>query len=209
MSDRSSPGDPLTTPSSATARTAEHELLATVASGSRSAMARVYFLYVARLANFFVHMGASASLVEELISDTMFDVWWECGTIRSDASVAVWIMGLAYSHGQMRLGRTELAGPPVLPSGPHTAHEIAVTTTSRKRGSLQDLLLALPFEERVVFHLVYSGCHSRQSVADIMNMSAERVDVLLTQSRHRLWYSKEESKRAGSSSRSRTLTFAK
>ena len=137
-------------------------------------------------------MTGNTDIVEELISDTMLDVWRQSARIGSDTSVLAWIMGLAYSHGQMRLGRAELACPPVVPSEPHTLHENALTTSLQNPRSLQDLLLALPFEERSVLHLVYSGCHSRQSIADIMNTSPERVDVLLTQARRRLWHSKEE-----------------
>jgi DNA-directed RNA polymerase specialized sigma24 family protein len=176
-------GDVVTARSSAVrqaAQSAEHELLATISAGNRTAMAELYFLYVARLANFFMHMTGSTVLVQELISDTMFDVWQKRAPIGSDASVAAWIMGLAYSHVQMRLAR-ESARPRVLPSARDTEHDNAVTTTSQ--GSPQDLFLKLPFEERAVLHLVYSGYHSRQSIANIMNTSCERVQVLLAQAR--------------------------
>jgi len=190
MSDHRLLGDVLAAPSSATTQVAEHELLATISTGSRFAMAELYFLYFARLAAFFVHVTGNTGLVEELTNATMLDVWRQSARIEPDTSVLAWIMSIAYSHGQMRLARAELARPPVLPSEPHTKQEDALTTTSQKRGSLQDLLLALPFEERAVLHLVYSGCHSRQRIADIMNTSAERVDLLLTQARQRLGYSK-------------------
>jgi len=169
-----------------TAQTAERELLATISAGSRSAMAEFYFLHFARLTKFFVRVTGRVDLVEELINDTMFDVWRKSATIGWDASVPAWVMGLAYLHGQMRHKRAELASPHGLPSPPHAEHGSALTTTSQKPRGPQDLLLALPFEERAVLHLVYSGCHSRQSIAGIMNTSCERVDVLLAQARHRL-----------------------
>jgi DNA-directed RNA polymerase specialized sigma24 family protein len=195
MSDSRSLGYEVTARSSAAKRSTEHELLATISTGSRSAMAELYFLYFARLANFFVHVTGNADLVEELISDTMFDVWRESATVGSDTSVPAWIMGLAYSHGQMRLAGVGLARPHVRPSAPYRQQDGALTTTSQMPRSLQDFLLTLPFEERAVLHLVYAGDHSRQSIADIMNLSCERVDVLLTQARHRPWYLKGDIKR--------------
>jgi DNA-directed RNA polymerase specialized sigma24 family protein len=140
-----------------TAQSTERELLATISAGSRCAMAELYFLHFARLAKFFLHVTGRVDLVEELINDTMFDVWRESAKIGSDTSVPAWIMGLAYSRGQTRLGAAGLTGP--------------------------------PFEERAVLHLVYAGGFSRQSIADIMDTSGERVDVLLTDARHRLRHS--------------------
>ena len=84
-----------------------------------------------------MHVTGNPVLVQELISDTMFDVWRKRATIGSAASVAARIMGLAYSHVQMRLAR-ELARTHVLPSAPHTEHDSALTTTSPE--SLQDFL---------------------------------------------------------------------
>ena len=137
-----------------TARSAERELIAAISAGGRSAMEELYFLHFARLAKFFLHVTGRVDLVEDLINDTMFDVWRGSAKIGSDTSVPAWIMGLAYSRGQMRLAAAGLTGP--------------------------------SFEERAVLHLVYAGGFSRQSIADIMDTSGERVDVLLTDARHRL-----------------------
>jgi DNA-directed RNA polymerase specialized sigma24 family protein len=197
MSDGRSLGEAATARSSAAkqaAQSAERELLVTIAAGSRSAMAELYFLYFARLWNFFLHVAGNADLVEGLISDTLIDVWRARARIESGTSVPAWIMSLAYSRGKMCLASAELVSPHLLPSAPRTEHDSALTTTSQNPWSLRDSLLTLPFEERAVLHLVYRGHHSRQSIADIMSTSCERVDVLLAQARHRLSYLKEETK---------------
>jgi DNA-directed RNA polymerase specialized sigma24 family protein len=140
---------------------AENALLARISAGDRSAMDKLYFLYFARLANFFRHLTARAHLVEDLINDTMFEVWQGGASIGANASVSVAIMGLAYSRGQKRLAE----------AGETRAH--------------QDFLLKLPVEERAVLHLVYAGGHSRCDIAGIMNISCECVDVLLDDARLR------------------------
>jgi DNA-directed RNA polymerase specialized sigma24 family protein len=197
MSDGRSLGDVVTARSSVAKQTTQitdRKLLATISAGSRSAMAELYFLYFARLANFFVHMTGRVDLVEELISDTMFDVWRESPRIGSDASVSAWITGLAYAHGQMRLAGTRSDRPHVPTSAPYTQHGSALTTTSAIPSDQQGFLMKLPFEERAVLHLVYADDFSRQSIADIMNTSCKRVDMLLARARRRLWHLKEEIK---------------
>jgi DNA-directed RNA polymerase specialized sigma24 family protein len=174
----------------------ERELLANIFAGSRSAMAELYFLYFARLGNFFLHVTGNRDLVQELISDTLFDVWRASEEIESDTSVPAWIMGLAYSHGHMhRLATPESASPHVLLSAPHTEPDSVPATASQNSRSLEDSLLKLPFAERAALHLVYAGCYSRQSMADIMNMSCESVDVLLAQARRRLRYLADQNER--------------
>jgi RNA polymerase sigma-70 factor, ECF subfamily len=160
----------LSTATRTTQRT-ECELLATISAGSRSAMAELYLLHFARLAKFFLHVTGRVDLVEELINDTMFDVWRESANIGSATSVPAWIMGLAYSHGQMRIAAAGSTRPRVPTPAPMDQ---------------QDFLMKLPFEERAALHLTYAVGFSRQSIADIMNTSCERVDVLLADARHRL-----------------------
>src|SRR5258708_7596062 len=77
---------------------AERVLLALVSAGDRCAMDNLYGLYFTRLANFFRHLTAHADLVEELINDTMVEVWKEGASIGANASVSLAIMGLAYSR---------------------------------------------------------------------------------------------------------------
>jgi RNA polymerase sigma-70 factor (ECF subfamily) len=177
------------------AQSTERELLATISAGGRSAMEELYFLHFARLAKFFLHVSGRVDLIEELINDTMFDVWQESAKIASNTSVPAWIMGLAYSHAQMRLAGVGLSRPHLSTSAPFTKHGSAPTTTSQIPWDQQDFLMKLPFEERAALHLIYAGGFSRQSIADIMDTSCERVDVLLADARHRLRHLEEGIKR--------------
>jgi DNA-directed RNA polymerase specialized sigma24 family protein len=165
---------------------AERALLAQVSAGDRSAMVELYILYFARLAKFFAHLTARADLAEELINDTMAEVWQEGAAIGADAPVALAIMGLAYSRGQKRFAETGMTRSGAPPARQNADHASALPTTSNTSSNLQDCLLELPVEERAVLHLVYASGHSRRDVADIMNISRECVDVLLGDARLRL-----------------------
>ena len=167
---------------------AERALLAFISAGDRSAMDKLYVLYFERLATFFLHLTAHVDLVEELIDDTMVEVWQKGASIGANASVSVTIMGLAYSLGKRRVAKL---GAPLhaLPSALHTEHDRPWSTTTWEASlRLDEFLLRLPVEERALLHLVYSGGHSRRDIADIMNISCECVDALLGDARRRRGY---------------------
>ena len=136
----------------------ERELLVSISAGSRSAMARLYFLYFPRLAQFFLQVMGNAALVQELISDTMLEVWRENATVGPNTRVSVWTMGIAYRHARRRL-----ADGGSLP--------------------LHDYPRRLTVEGRAALHLAYVGDHSRQDIASIMNMSCESLDAHLSNAR--------------------------
>src|SRR5260221_415544 len=158
---------------------AERALLALISAGDRSAMDELYFLYFSRLAKFFLHLTVHADLVEELVNDTMVEVWRAGASIGGNPSVAVWIMGLAYSHGRRRVAKVG-ALLHAQPSALHTEHDRSRSATTLEASSrLNQFLLRLPVEERALLHLVYSGGHSRRDITDILDISGEWVDVLL------------------------------
>ena len=151
-------------------------------------MDRLYVSYFASLANFFLHVTAHADLVEELINDTMLEVWREGASIGANASVAVSIMGLAYSHGQKRVAKVGAQRLHSQPSSLYTEHDGPRSTTLEASSCPDDSFLRLPVEERALLHLVYVGGYSRRDVAGIMNISCEYVDVLLSGARLRRGY---------------------
>jgi DNA-directed RNA polymerase specialized sigma24 family protein len=178
---------------------AEQALLARISAGDRSAMDELYLLYFARLANFFRHLTMHAHLVEELINDTMYELWQEGASIGENASVSVAIMGLAYSRGPKRFAEARAIRPHVQRAIDNADHESSLPAMLEPSNP-QDSLLKLPVEERAVLHLVYSGGHSRRDIADIMNISCECVDLLLGDARLRLRRAYAQGHVAGDSS---------
>lgn len=136
----------------------ERALLACIAAGDRGAIEELYVLYYSRLAKFFLHLDVHADCVEELIIDTMIEVWKKGASIEADASISIVIMRWAYSHGQKHFA--EATNPQISPS-------------------------TFSFEQRTLLYLVYGCGHSRREIADMMNVSCERVDRLLGDARRR------------------------
>jgi DNA-directed RNA polymerase specialized sigma24 family protein len=133
----------------------ERALLASISAGDRRAIEELYVLYFSRLAKFFLHLNVRADCVEGLIIDTMTEVWKEGASIEANASISIAIMRLAYSYGQKHFAEA----------------------TEAQRGA--------PRDGTALLYLVYGCGHSRQEIADMMNVSCECVDQLLGDARRR------------------------
>jgi RNA polymerase sigma-70 factor (ECF subfamily) len=160
------------------AEAAERALFALASTGDRCAMDQLYIRYFARLAKFFQNMTVRADLVEELINDTMFEVWKEGASNGANASVLLAIMRLAYSRVQKHFAEARADEPQSQQDVQDGELSKSLLTTGAP-ADLQIFLSKLPVEERAVAHLVYaSGC-SRRETADIMKIACDGVDVLL------------------------------
>ena len=166
---------------------ADRVLLALVSTGDRRALDQLYIRYFARLAKFFQNMTLRADVVEELINDTMLEVWKAGEPLLPDASVLLAIMQLAYSRVQQYFAEVR-ADEPRSQRDVHDWERSRPTLAEAIRCNLLTFLSKLPIEERAVVHLVYaSGC-SRQEIADVMGIACEHVDVLLGVARATLSY---------------------
>jgi DNA-directed RNA polymerase specialized sigma24 family protein len=161
----------------------ERRLLATISRGSRSALRRLHSLYFSRLVKFFVHLApmSTAEVIEDLVVDTMFDVWRTRVSLERCPSLHVAIMRIAWAHASTHLAHSEvpLPPPPQSSNGPEPNNWLS--SRPETLPPLSDVLATLHVNERAVVHLVHSG-HSHQEVADILRMSCRTVDTYLASS---------------------------
>jgi DNA-directed RNA polymerase specialized sigma24 family protein len=158
----------------------ERRLLAAISKGSRFALRRLHSLYFSRLANFFTHLVpmSAAEIIDDLVADTMFDVWRMSATLGRGPSVHVEIMRIAWKHGSKHLASSWMHA-----SLPERFSSRAESKTWRSTGTealrpLSGVLATLHVNERAVVQLVHSG-HSRQEVADILSMPHHAIDAYL------------------------------
>ena len=80
------------------ARTAEGEacLVGRIAAGDRPAFEVLYRAYFPRLTRFLHRMTRSATLIEEIVNDTLLAVWRKAGTFDGSSKVSTWIFAIAY-----------------------------------------------------------------------------------------------------------------
>jgi DNA-directed RNA polymerase specialized sigma24 family protein len=165
----------------AAADAADKRLVREISAGSRSALGRLHSVYFVRLAKFFAYLLPSSlpQVQDDLIADTLFDVWRASADLGSDCSVHVGIMRLAWAHARRCLAGGEAH---LVSTEPHfhdgegerycTDQAVAVRLPPKDPG-------AGPWSERAVIHLVYAG-NSRQEVADILGLPGEFVDAHLS-----------------------------
>jgi hypothetical protein len=86
----------------------DRTLLASISVGDRCAIEKLYALYFSRLAKFFLELNVRADFVEELIIDTMVEVWKEGGISWSESlrlccdhalGIFSWTEAFRQSHG--------------------------------------------------------------------------------------------------------------
>lgn len=158
----------------------ERRLVAAISAGRRSALRRLYMLYFPRLARFFTHLTAMSAtdVVEDLIVDTMLDVWRKSATFERKCSVHVSILRLAFAHGSKRLAEGDRlrSSSELVRRGSDC--DAWLSGSPKAPLPLPEVLATLCVAERAVVHLVHSG-HSREEVADILSMPGESVDAHL------------------------------
>jgi DNA-directed RNA polymerase specialized sigma24 family protein len=137
--------------------------------------------YFSRLIKFFTHLlpASTAEVVDDLIADTLFDVWRTSATFASDSSVHVAIMRIAWAHGKKHLASSEARQPTLEPLYGTRDRQKRPAGRTEAEQLTAEAFAALPPMGRAVIHLVYSG-HSRQEVADIVNTPCESVDAHLS-----------------------------
>jgi DNA-directed RNA polymerase specialized sigma24 family protein len=141
-------------------------------------MDQLYFRYFARLARFFQSMTLRADFIEELINDTMLEVWKAGESICQNNSVLLAIMRLAYSRVQQYFAEVR-ADQPYSQRDVHDRERSTSMLATTVRSDLQIFFSKLAVEERAALHLVYaSGC-SRRETADVMKIACDYVDELL------------------------------
>lgn len=157
---------------------AERALLARVATGDRGAMDQLYMRYFERLAGFFQSVTLHPDVVEDLINETMLDVWKAGESIRTNASVLPAIMRVAYSRVQRFFAE-------VRSDEPHSQRDARDWEQSKSKPAqataleFQVFLSKLPVAERAVLYFVYASGFSRREIADIMEIACDYVDMLL------------------------------
>ena len=166
----------------------ERRLLSAMSRGSRSALRRLHSRYFSPLAKFFMHLApmAAAEVIDDLIADTMYDVWRMSASLGRGCSVHVAIMRIAWKHASKHLAHSEvhLSFPQRFSKRPES--KTWLSTGPEALRPLSDVLATLHVSERAVVQLVYSG-HSLQEVADILNMSSQAVDAYLVSARIALY----------------------
>src|SRR5947207_15554823 len=83
----------------------EARLISQIAAGELNAFEDLYRIYHPRLSRFLDRVTRRASLVEELLNDTMLVVWTRADRYNGSCKVSTWIFAIAYRKALKALQR--------------------------------------------------------------------------------------------------------
>ena len=171
--------------------TSDHDLLAAVAHGDRSAFERLYHSYEKRVYQYVQTLVSDASLAEEIVGDTMLAVWRGAGSFACTSRVSTWIFGIArhkaldaIRRSARRRREVDLDGAVDLPH-PHDRpdegvlrHQLATLT--------QRAMAALTREHREILRLVFYEEQPYEEISTLLGIPTNTVKTRVYYAKQRL-----------------------
>lgn len=163
-------------------------LVGRIAAGDTRAFELLYRVYFPRLARFLSRMTRSASLIEEIVNDTLLVVWQKAATFNGSSKVSTWVFAIAYRRACKTLNAVDM--PVELESD-----ERECLDADRPEWQFEQLrlaqavdaaLAALPLAQRTVFQLTFYHDMAYTEIAEIMECPVNTIKTRLFHARKRL-----------------------
>ena len=168
---------------------AEVALLQRVAAGDRNAFSELYRRLQRPLFGYLMKLVREREMVEDVLNETMMEVWRQAGRFEGRASVNTWVFSIAHHRAVSRLRKKretpldEEQAAAIEDEAP-TPDENAISgDMSRLIGTLME---QLSFEHREILHLAYYQEFSVQEIADALDLPANTVKTRMFYARQRL-----------------------
>jgi len=168
---------------------AEVALLQRVAAGDRNAFSELYRRLQRPLFGYLMKLVREREMVEDVLNETMMEVWRQAGRFEGRASVNTWVFSIAHHRAVSRLRKKretpldEEQAAAIEDEAP-TPDENAISgDMSRLIGTLME---QLSFEHREILHLAYFQEFSVQEIAEALDLPANTVKTRMFYARQRL-----------------------
>ncbi|MES2931992.1 MAG: sigma-70 family RNA polymerase sigma factor [Pseudomonadota bacterium] len=166
-------------------------LLNLVATGNQQAYEDLYRLMSSRVYAFARRMINNAETAEEVLADTMYDVWRTAVNFRGDSKVSTWILGIARNKALMALRSAKTHGhegsediddfADILDSGaPDGFDQLAEKQASEM---IQRCLERLSGKHRECLHLIHFEDLSMKEVAMVQGIPEGTIKSRLSHAR--------------------------
>jgi len=168
---------------------ADVALLQRVAGGDRNAFAELYRRLQRPLYGYLMKLVREREMVEDVLNETMLEVWRQAARYEGRASVNTWVFSIAHHRAVSRLRKKresaldEEAAAAIEDEAP-TPDENAVTSDMNRL--IAALMEQLSFEHREILHLAYYQEFSVQEIADALDLPANTVKTRMFYARQRL-----------------------
>lgn len=166
----------------------EVQLIARIVEGDLQAFDALYRIFFPRLKRFLDRMTRSATLIEEIVNDTMLVVWQKAATYNGSCKVSTWIFSIAYRKGLKAIRNVDDAvdidfDQISAETNGQPDHEF---NRRQRQQCIGRALDALPMEQRTVVNLTYYHGMGYQEIADTMDCPVNTVKTRMFHARKRL-----------------------
>jgi RNA polymerase sigma-70 factor (ECF subfamily) len=166
-------------------------LLAHVAAGNQSAFEALYRLLSRRIYAFLFRMLKSAEAADEVMADTMYEVWKAAVRYRGDARVATWVLGIARNKALMAMRNRPRVRYEDIEDLADTLDSdapdgYALLAQREARELIHRGLLGLSEKHRECLHLTHFEDLSMREIAGLLGIPEGTVKSRLSQARRRL-----------------------
>ncbi len=170
------------------ANSGEVRLLARIQDGDRQAFDTLYRGYFPRLARFLDRMTRSASLIEEIINDTMLVVWQRADTFNHTSKVSTWIFAIAYRKALKAVAAFDdpVEDDQAEEAGAASMEPDSVLSRLQQQQQVARALDALPILQRTVVNLTYYHGMAYEEIAAVMECPVNTVKTRMFNARLRL-----------------------
>jgi RNA polymerase sigma-70 factor, ECF subfamily len=168
---------------------ADAALLARVARGDRTAFAELYRRLQRPLYGYLMKLVREREMVEDVLNETMMEVWRQAARYEGRASVNTWVFSIAHHRAVSRLRKRretpldEEAAAAIEDEAPQPEERAITGDTNRLIATLME---QLSFEHREILHLAYYQEFSVQEIAEALDLPANTVKTRMFYARQRL-----------------------
>ncbi|MEP7301859.1 MAG: sigma-70 family RNA polymerase sigma factor [Caldimonas sp.] len=166
-------------------------LLRRIAERDQAAFRALYELFARRVQAFLMHRFRQQTLVEEVVSDTLFHVWKSPQSFRGESAFSTWLLGVARFKMLERLRqRAPESGADVAELDDdmlveQTTPEDVAALKQRSEG-VRECLDLLPAEQRECVHLAYYEGWTLEEIGAQLNLKKETVGTRVFYARKKI-----------------------
>jgi RNA polymerase sigma-70 factor (ECF subfamily) len=168
---------------------ADVALLQRVAGGDRNAFSELYRRLQRPLFGYLMKLVRDREMVEDVLNETMMEVWRQASRFEGRSSVNTWVFSIAHHRAVSRLRKKretpldEEQAAAIEDEAPTPDQTAMSGDMTRLLGTLME---QLSFEHREILHLAYYQEFSVQEIADALDLPANTVKTRMFYARQRL-----------------------
>lgn len=164
----------------------DHQLMARVAEGDAEAFRVLASRHAASVTAHAKRMMKNASEAEDVVQEAFIRLWKHAPSYRPEARLSTYLHRIVHNLCLDRLRAERPADPEALDGLVSDQRPSREIVRQERAAQVQEAVAALPERQRAALSLVHFEGLSNVEAADVMNLSVEAVESLLSRARRTL-----------------------